>query len=90
VISQFPHSRTSTPRGRTAPSPPAPDGPPRPAPRAAPQIMEQGKYSILLGRFDGFKVASAKPGAGDGTAQISLVDVRASPRPARTPRPPTL
>ena len=40
------------------------------------QIMEQGKYSILLGQFDKFSVSSAQPGAGDGAAQISLVDVK--------------
>jgi hypothetical protein len=50
--------------------------------------MEQGKYSILLGRFDGFSVASAQPGAGDGSAQISLVDVKASSSHARAPRTP--
>jgi hypothetical protein len=48
------------------------------------QIMEQGKYSILLGKFDKFIVSSAQPGAGDGPAQISLVDVKVRRRHART------
>ena len=42
--------------------------------------MEQGKYSILLGKFERFSVLPAQPGSGDGSAQISLVDVKVALR----------
>lgn len=45
------------------------------------QIMEQGKYSILLGKFERFSVLPAQPGSGDGSAQISLVDVKVTAAP---------
>ena len=38
--------------------------------------MEQGKYSILLGKFERYSVLPAQPGSGDGSSQISLVDVQ--------------
>jgi hypothetical protein len=59
------------------------------------QIMEQGKYSILLGKFERYSVLPAQPGSGDGAAQISLVDVKvpllslpSSLSPSISPPPP--
>ena len=47
--------------------------------------MEQGKYSILLGKFERFSVLPAQPGSGDGSAQISLVDVKVALRSIAVP-----
>jgi hypothetical protein len=50
---------------------------------AAEQIMEGGKYSILLGKFDKYRVLPARPGDSADGDQISVVDVKVTPPPGR-------